>query len=263
MGDSPRADWVEILMCVSASDWHGERMTTTGGSGPRPGGATWMGEAIVTTCVIVALLPLGYLHMRSIGAVDPLTDMISDYVFQPGGYALLGVAAISLATACAVLATGLSRAGLPRSRWPATMLISSAVALVAVAVFPTHHPGTGPGVVSTVHRAAGGWVFAFAPLACWLVARRARVTPSWAAASRVLGWSAGITGVLSALFLLSHVPIVIAGSSVLPLLGGVQRVLFAGVMLVLVATARATRIAVEHAQSAATLPPEIQLGGAA
>ena len=255
-------------MCLSACGWHGERMTTiggmaTGGNGPRPGGATWMGEAIVTTCVIVALLPLGYLHLRSVGAVDPLTDMISDYVFQPGGYALLGVAAMSLATACGVLATGLGRAGLPGPRWPAAMLGSASVALVAVAVFPTHHPGTDPGLVSTVHRAAGGWVFAFGPLACWLVARRARTAPAWAAGTRVLSWSAGATGVLSALFLLSHLPIVIAGSPLLPLLGGVQRVLFAAVMLVLVATARATRLAVEHARSPATLPSGMQLGGAA
>jgi hypothetical protein len=263
MGGYPRVDSVEILMSVSASGWHGVPMTPTGGTGPELGGTTWAGEATVTTCVIVALLPLGFLHVNGIGAIDPLTDTISDYVFVPGGYALLGMAALSLAVASFVLAAGLRRAGLPRPGLPAALLVSAAVALVLVAVFPTHYPGTTPGLVSTVHRAAGGWVFAIVPLAGWMVARRARSAPAWTAAAPALSWCAGATGVLSAVFILSHVPIVIAGSPGFPLLGGVQRVLYAAVMLVLVATARATRLAVDRALSPAALPSGTQLRSAA
>jgi Protein of unknown function (DUF998) len=268
MGGYPRMDSVEILMSVSASGWHGEAMTTTGGTGPESGGTTWAGETIVTTCVIVALLPLGFLHLDAIGAVDPLQDVISDYVFRPGGYALLGIAALCLAAASVVLAAGLRHAGLPRSRWPAALLGSVALALVLVAVFPTHPADTPAGLVSTVHRAAGGWVFAMVPLAAWMVARRARSAAAWQPAAPALSRLAGATGVLSAVFLLSHVPIVIAGSPGFPLIGGVQRVLFAAVMLVLVATARATRLAVDRALGPAAILsrpelPDPRLRGAA
>ncbi len=246
-------DWVEILMSVSVRDWHGVPMTSTGGTGREQAGAAWAGEAIVTACVIVALLPLGFLHLSSIGSLDPLTDVISDYVFLPGGYALLGTSAFSLAVGCVALATGLGRAELPGSRAPATLFTTAAVALVLVAVFPTHMPGTDPGLVSTVHRIAGGWTFAVLPLAAWMVARRARSTPGWDAAP-ALTWGATAAGAVSALFVLNHVPIVIGGSPLFPLIGGVQRVSCAAVMVVLLMTARATRLAVDRIHCPAEIP---------
>jgi hypothetical protein len=240
-------------MCVSARSWHGERMTTMGGTGSVPGG-TWAGEAIVTTCVIVALLPLLFLHVNGIGAVDPVTDVISDYVFQPGGYALLGISLLSLTVAGVVLATGLYAAGLPRTRMPFALLMSVAVAFVLVAVFPTHAAGTSAGLVSNVHRAAGGWIFAMVPLSAWLITRRASSAPAWQPAVPALSWVSGFTGVLSAFYLLSHVPIVIGGLPGFPFIGAVQRVLYAAVMLVLVAMARATRLAVDRALVPAAVP---------
>jgi uncharacterized protein DUF998 len=250
-------------MSVSAPGWHGVPMTSTGGSGREPVGVSWAGESIVTASVIVALLPLGFLHMSSIGSIDPLRDVISDYVFEPGGYALLGAAAISVAVGCVVLATGLRRAELPAARPPALLFLTAAVALVLVSVFPTHTPGTTPGLVSTVHRAAGGWVFAVLPLAAWMVARRARSAPAWAPAAAPLAVAAAVAGAVSALFLLNHVPIVIAGSPLFPFIGGVQRVLYATVMVVLVMTARATRLAADHVHSPAQLPASPRLRGAA
>jgi hypothetical protein len=223
----------------------------------------WVGESIVTASVIAALLTLGFLHMSGSGSIDPLTAVISDYVFQPGGYALLGAAAISLAVACVALATGLRRADLPAARVPTLLLVSAAVALVLVAVFPTHTPGTPPGLVSTVHRVAGGWVFAVLPLAAWLVARRARSAPAWQPAALPLSWAAGAACVVSTFFLLNHVPIVIAGSPFFPFLGGVQRVLYAAVMVVLVMTARATRLATERVLRPVDLPVSPRLRGAA
>lgn len=256
-------DSVEILMSVSVLGWHGMPMTSTGGTGREAAGGAWAGEAIVTASVIVALLPLGFLHLRSSGSIDPLTAVISDYVFQSGGYTLLGAAAISLAVACVVLATGLRRAELPASRAPATLFVTAAVGLVLVALFPTHTPGTTPGLVSTVHRVAGGWVFAVLPLAAWLVARRARSAPPWQPAARPLAWAAGIAGVVSVFFMLNHVPIVIAGSPLFPFLGGVQRVLYAAVMVVLVMSARATRLATERVHSLVEVPASPRLRGAA
>ncbi|GAA5119552.1 hypothetical protein GCM10023320_25470 [Pseudonocardia adelaidensis] len=248
-------------MSVSELGWHGMPMTSTGGHGREPAGVAWPGESIVTAAVIVALLPLGFLHVSSIGSLDPLTAVISDYVFQPGGYALLGAAAISMAVACTVLATGLRRAGLPAARVPTALLVSAAVALVLVALFPTHTPGTTPGLVSTVHRVAGGWAFTALPLAAWLVAVRARTAAPWQPAAAPLTWAAGIAGAVSGFFLLNHVPIVIAGSPFSPFLGGVQRVLCVAVMVVLVMTARATRLATESVES--PVPAAGSLRGAA
>jgi Protein of unknown function (DUF998) len=251
-------DSVEILMSVSELGWHGMPMTSTGGNA----GVAWTGESFVTASVIVALLPLGFLHMSSIGSLDPLTAVISDYVFVPGGYALLGAAAISLAVGCVAIGTGLRRAGLPAARVPAALFVSAAVALVLVAVFPTHTPGTTPGLVSTVHRAAGGWAFAALPLAAWLVAVRSRSATPWQPAAVPLAWAAGTAGAVSAFFLLNHVPIVITGSPFFPFLGGVQRVLCVAVMVVLVMTARATRLAVDRVHSSAELPAAARLRGA-
>jgi hypothetical protein len=255
-------DSVGILMFVSASAWHGGRMTTNGGAGHAPGGTTWAGETAVVTCVVAAVLPLGLLHVNGIGVLDPLDRTISDYAFLQGGYALLGVAAVALAVASLVLASGLRRAALPDPGPPTALMVSAAAALVLVAAFPTHDPDTTPGLVSTVHRAAGGWVFVVIPLAGWMVARRARTAVAWAAAAPTLTWCAGVAGALSTFFLMSHLPIVIGGSPGFPLLGGVQRVLYSLVMLVLVATARATRLAVERAPSPAALPSAIELRGA-
>ncbi|OZM76314.1 hypothetical protein CFP66_41910 [Pseudonocardia sp. MH-G8] len=263
LGEYPRSDSVEILMSLSVPCWHGDPMTSTGGSAGEPAEGPWAGEAIVIACAIVALLPLGFLHLSSIGSIDPMTDVISDYVFLPGGYALLGTAAISLAVGCVALATGLRRAGLPHPRVPAALFVSAAVAFVLVAVFPTHPVGATPGVISTVHRAAGAWAFAVMPLAAWLVARRAWSAEAWAPAAPALSWGAAVAGVISAFFLLNHVPIVIAGSPVFPLIGGVQRVLCAAVMVVLVMTARATRLAVDRVDCAGPVPVPRQLRGAA
>ncbi|HLU59496.1 MAG TPA: DUF998 domain-containing protein [Pseudonocardia sp.] len=233
-------------------------MTSSGGNVREPAAVTWVGESVVIGCVIVALLPLGVLHLSSIGSLDPRTAVISDYVFQPGGYALLGAAAISLAAGCAVVATGLRRAELPAARVPAALFTSAAVALVLVALFPTHTPGTTPGLVSTVHRAAGGWVFAVVPVAAWLVAVRARSAPAWRPAAVPLTWAARGATAISAVFLLNHVPIVITGSPFLPFLGGVQRVLCAAVMVVLVMTARATRLAAERGCEPVPVPPRLR-----
>jgi hypothetical protein len=262
MGEYPRANWVDILMFVSAWGWHGERVTRIGVAGREPRKSMWAGETAVAGGVAFALLSLALLHVMGSGTLDPLTRTISDYVFLPGGYTLLGLAGIAIATASFVLSRGLRRGDLPDAGPPAGLLLSVAVALVLVAIFPTHDPRTAAGLVSNVHRAAGGWVLVMVPVAGWMVARRARSAPAWQAAAPAVAWCAGVSAVLCALFLLSLLPIVIGGSPGFPLLGGVQRVLYAVVMLVLVVTARATRLAVEHAPGPAALPSGVELRGA-
>lgn len=225
-------------MYVSAGGWHRGRMTMTGGAGLRPGG-TWTGGSVVAGGIAVALVTMGYLHVAGAGVVDPLDATISDYVNVPGGYVLLAVAAFALAAGVVALAAGLAPAGVPDPQPPTRLLLSGSAALVLVGVFPTNAPDAAAGVVATIHRIAGGWVLAALPVAGWMVARRV-LEPR-------LTWIAGGTVALSAVFLLSHVPIVIGTSPGFPLLGGVERVLYASVMLVLLATARSTRLAVDGA----------------
>jgi hypothetical protein len=101
------------------------------------------------------------------------------------------------------------------------------------------------------------------PLAAWLVAVRARTAPAWQPAALPLTWAAGIAGAVSTFFLLNHVPIVIAGSPFFPFLGGLQRVLYVAVMVVLVMTARATRLATERVHRPVDLPAPQGLRGTA
>jgi hypothetical protein len=238
------------------------RVTSIGGAGRDARGTTWAGETTVVASVAAAFLSLVVLHAIGSGTLDPLSRTISDYVFLPGGYALLGVAGLALAVAAIVLAAGLRRGALPDAGPPSALLMSMAGALALVTVFPTHDPSTSAGLVSTVHRAAGGWVLVVLPQAVWMIARRARTAPGWTAAAPVLTRCAVVTTALSAGFLLLLLPIVIGGSPGFPLLGGVQRVLYAVVMLVLVVTARATRLAVEHMPAPAVLPSGVELRGA-
>lgn len=201
--------------------------------------------------IAVALVTMGFLHVAGAATVDPLDATISDYVNVPGGYVLLALAAFALAAGAVALAAGLAPAGLPDPAPPTRLLLSGSTALVLVAVFPTNAPDTPAGVVATIHRVAGGWVFASLPLAGWMVARRARLVDGWRALAPRLTGVAGATAVLSAGFLLSHVPIVIGTSPGFPLLGGVERVLYASVMLVLLVTARSVRLAVDDAPNTA------------
>lgn len=71
-------------------------------------------------------------------------------------------------------------------------------------------------------------------------------------AARVPGpaLASGLTVLSSAVSLLGRAPIVIRDSPARPLLGGVQRVVCADVMVVLVRTARATRGAIDAARTA-------------
>ncbi|MFC4949798.1 DUF998 domain-containing protein [Pseudonocardia sp. GCM10023141] len=232
-------------------------MMRIGDTGQGPG-RTWSGAGLAAAFVVVALLPMTYLHVIGAAVVDPFVTTISDYVGVPGGFALLAVAAGSLALAALVLAGGLAPAGLPRPDGPARMLASGAAALVVVALFPTNYPGTPVGIVANVHRVAGAWVFLSLPLACWLIARRAREASNWRPTAPALSWCAGITGVVSAVFLLSHLPMVLSDSLVVPLQGGLERVLYALVMLSLLATARALRFAVVGARSTAPVRNRLQ-----
>jgi hypothetical protein len=238
-------------------------MPISGGTGWTPGEVAvgrggHRGGGGVVACVAVALVALVFLHVDGAATIDPAIRVISDYVALPGGYALLGVAAVALAVAAGLLAAALRPAGLVDPAAPAALLGTASGALGAVALFPTNDPGTGAGLVANVHRLAGLVVLVTLPLGAWLVARRAARTPAWRASAAPLGWTAAAGCLLSAAFLLSNVPIVISDSPFFTALGALQRVLYAVVMVVLLLLVRAIRsatVAVRAAEGTAAGAP--------
>ncbi|MCO1655915.1 DUF998 domain-containing protein [Pseudonocardia humida] len=234
-------------------------MVSSGGTGQGPGAegagevaarATWP----VVACVGVAVTALVALHVDGVGTVDPIVQTLSDYVALPGGYALLGVAALALAAAVWMLGAGLRGWGLTAPAAPAALLSVASGGFVAAAVFPTNDPGTAAGPVADLHRVAGGIVLLALPLAAWMVARRAVESPAWRAAAPALTRLSVAVAALSVLFLLSNVPIVISGSPIFAVLGVLQRVLYAVMLVLLLVIARAARATAVAARTAVDLP---------
>ncbi|MDN5859887.1 MAG: DUF998 domain-containing protein [Pseudonocardia sp.] len=221
-------------------------------------------SAVVEGSLAVALTAAAVLHIAGAGPVDPLRTVISDYVVVPGGYALLALAAAALATASVAAAVGLCRSGLPRPRLPAALLASGAVAVFVAGLVPTNLPGHPVGLGAQIHRVGGGWTFVALPLAGWLIARRAfATTGAWRAAAPGLRTGAAVAATVTAAFLLVQIGIVIPGSPTFPYIGGMERVVCATVMVVLLtiawtmrATAMSSAAAVTPA-APATVPDDV------
>lgn len=192
--------------------------------------------AVVRAGIGAAVAAVAVLHLEGwlLWPLDPLDHTMSDYVAVPGGYLLLGLAAGALALVGGYLTRAAAVAGV---RPAATVLLGSwSAAMVVLGIFPTNAPGLPSDVISDVHRWAGAWAFASLPLAVVLLARGPAVHP---ARRPTVIRSAVLTGTLSVAFLLAHVPIVIGGSFTFPFLGGIERVLYGMVMVLLIVTARA------------------------
>jgi hypothetical protein len=172
----------------------------------------------------VVLLTLGYVHVAGHGVVDPVGQPISDYIVLPAGGVVLGFGIAAAIVAVAALSRPIAE--LPDIRMVQTLLLVWCVAMAIGAVFPTNIPGTPADFSANVHRAAGAIQFATLPLAGYLLARKAVSVPEWRAPALWLYWFSIATGILSAAFLLSHVPMAFSGSSEFIPRGAVQRVLF-------------------------------------
>lgn len=236
-------------------------MTTIGRSAAP---AAWAGDSAVLGAMIVALVPMGVLHLVGSSTVDAVGAPISDYVAVPGGYSLIGVSAVALAVAGLVLAAGLGAARLPAARVVGGLLTAWSAALMVVAVFPTNVPGTPVTVTAWVHRLGGAVVFSLLPVIVALVARSARGAGHWAVSAPVLRRWAAISGVLTLVFLAGQVPVGFGLGPALPGIGLVQRLMFAMVMTLLVVLARAAAAAsVATAPAPQALPARSECGDAA
>jgi hypothetical protein len=225
---------VDHLILVAPVRWDGRLMSQ---DAPPP--RTPDPLLVAGTGAAVAVAAVGTLHLAGALAtprIDALALTVSDYVALPGGYALLALAALALGGVGVALAVAARRAA-PAAGAVPVLLSSWSAALLLVGLFPTNPPGVPADLAAGVHRYAGAWAFAALPIAVWLLGR--------ALGHRALCGLAVAVGVAAGVFLLAHVPIVlaidIAGSPGFPLLGGVERVLYALVIVLLLVTARALR----------------------
>ena len=226
-------------------------MTTIGRSAAP---AAWAGDSAVLGAMIVALVPMGLLHLLGSTAVDPVTAPISDYVAVAGGYALIGVSAVALAVAGLVLAAGLGAARLPGARRVGSVLVVWAAALTVVAVFPTNVPGTPVTVTAWVHRLGGAVVFGLLPVIVALVARSGARDAHWASVVPGLRRWAAVSGLLTLVFL----------GPALPGIGTVQRLMFVLTAVLLVVLARAaSTVSAAHPPAPVPLRGPAGCGGAA
>jgi hypothetical protein len=194
--------------------------------------------AVLTLAVmglVLSLLPIFYLHMTAAGEINPISEVVSDYIFVDGGAGLLALGSLTLAAASAALLLVLVARGVPRQEPAAWLLGLWSVGLVFVALFPTDPTGAPTTLSGAVHRYAGAVMFTSLPLAGWLLSRRN--IPS--STVRRLSVAAGIASVA---FMLVHVSVVQQGTS-LVLLGLFERALFVLLygLLFAVAAAVATR----------------------
>ncbi|WP_236792712.1 DUF998 domain-containing protein [Amycolatopsis sp. GM8] len=185
---------------------------------------------LVVAGLVLSLIPILYLHLTAIGRLSPVSAVVSDYVFVPGGTALLAVGSLSLAAASVALLLMLIRRGLPRSGPAAVLLGVWSAGLLIATAFPTDPASVPTSFSGVVHRYAGAAMFISLPLAGWLVSRGFLPSP----AVHRLAVAAGFA---SFAFLLTHLTI----GTDLVLLGLFERVLYALLYGLLFAMAAATR----------------------
>jgi hypothetical protein len=160
---------------------------------------------ITNGALALAVAPMIYLHLVSIGRLDPLHTTVSDYVSVPGGTVLLAISTVALAVTAVSLPAQLATAGRPV---PATARISLAlgcVGLLASVVFPTNVLGTVADESTVLHRYAAGLFFVAVPIAAWSLARAAVRAGSPTPAT---GRLAVVSVLVGTAFLLSHLPLV-------------------------------------------------------
>ena len=148
-------------------------------------------RGLVVGGLVLSLVPIFYLHVVSAGQLNPITDVISDYVFVRNGTGWLAATSLSLAAVSMLLAVNLR--GVGRSAqwligiWSAGLTVST--------IFPTDPTGAPTSMSGYIHRYAGAVMFVALPAAGVLIARK---FPA------LLG-IAITAGVSSAAFLVSHV----------------------------------------------------------
>lgn len=230
-------------------------MLITRSTRPAPTSAT---QSVVATLSLISLVPMAVLHLTGTG-LNPVAAPISHYVFVPGGYPMVLLGSLLLAGCGLVIAADLIRRyGSAGARGPlvaAGLLISFAVALILVGLFPTDPPGSAAGAATAsavIHRIGAAWSFLALPLAGVLLAR----TSGWCRAGHarsLVGLAIGLLGAVL-VFLSIHLPLALAGSG-LPAFGLLERIGFAFLIGYLILLAAALRPVAPAEQPAAFPAP--------
>lgn len=206
-----------------------------------PAPSRWTTQSVVATMALISLVPMAITHLTGT-ALNPLLAPISHYVFLPGGYLMVLLGSLLLAGCGLVIAAELvRRTGDHRLRVAAGLLISFAVALVLVGLFPTDPPGTPVSSASAVvHRIGAAWSFLALPTAGVLVGRTVRAGRP-AVARGLVGVAAALLGA-AVIFLSIHLTLALHGSG-MPLFGLLERLGFAFMISYLILVAVALRTA--------------------
>jgi hypothetical protein len=166
------------------------------------------GRGAVVGGLVLSLVPILHLHVVSADQLDPVVDVISDYVFVRDGAGWLAAAALTLAATSGVLAWRLSHV----TGWARWLLTAWAAGLTVATIFPTDPAGEATSFSGHVHRCAAAVMFVCLPAAGLLIARRFPVLTGIAVTATAS----------SAAFLASHVS---SGGSTVR--GLTERLLFA------------------------------------
>lgn len=168
-------------------------ISEVGAPATRSGRLTAALAKIGSAALALTVLPMIYLHLVSIGRLDPLHTTVSDYVSVPGGGAFLALSTIALALATALLPARLGLAGLRVPPVAKVALVLGCVGLFASVVFPTNALGSAPDEATVLHRYAAALFFLAVPIA---------------AASLARGRLAVLSALVGIAFLISHIPLV-------------------------------------------------------
>lgn len=230
----------------------------------------WTTQSVVATLTVISLVPMAIVHLTG-AALNPLTAAISHYVFLPGGYLMVLLGSVLLAGCGLLLAVDLIRRPMADRGWSgaddrrrraaALLLISFAVALTLVGLFPTDPPGSPASSLSAVvHRIGAAWSFLALPTAGLLVAGAARRHRP--ASSRALVRAAAGLLVAVAAFLTIHLTLVLLHGSGIWAFGLLERIGFAFLIGYLILLATALRPA-QPAEAPAAKAPAAKVRAAA
>lgn len=202
----------------------------------------------VLLCSALALVPMIEVHMVGIGAVDPVVQPVSHYAFVPTGYWMILIGSLLLAIAASAIAVAMVRIGDRRLRVSAVLLVSFAVAIILVGIFPTDPPGTvALSASATLHRWAAAYSFAVLPVVGLLTCRSEAVVDRQRASLWRLSMAVCIsTGVVFAI----HLPLAVVGSHI-PLFGAVERLGF----VVMVSFMVVLSAMMSHRSPSSSVPP--------
>jgi hypothetical protein len=163
---------------------------------PRSASLARVSIALLTGSLLVA----AYLTVALRSQVDPVANVVSDYVFYHPGGALYVAAVVLLITGGAAVVAGLTSLGVHRSRLLDVLLGLWCAGLLLCAVFPTNRLAGDSSFSGDLHRLAGGTFLTSLPLAGWQLAKALRADPRLRSLSVRVRWLATAGLVLAAAF---------------------------------------------------------------